>query len=66
MAQTATVPVETEDFAALLDATLGTDSGFDGSVITGRIVRIEGEAASEVLNKAVAIDFDPAAFPADS
>lgn len=29
-----------------------------------RIVRIEGEAASEVLNKAVAIDFDLAAFPA--
>ena len=45
MAQTATVPVETEDFAALLDATLGTDSGFDGSVITGRIVRIEGDTA---------------------
>ncbi len=45
MAQTATVPVETEDFAALLDATLGTDSGFDGSVITGRIVRIEGDSA---------------------
>jgi small subunit ribosomal protein S1 len=45
MAQTATVPVETEDFAALLDATLGTDSGFDGSVITGRIVRLEGDTA---------------------
>ncbi|MFN6999561.1 30S ribosomal protein S1 [Elioraea tepidiphila] len=45
MAQTATVPAETEDFAALLDATLGTDSGFDGSVITGRIVRIEGDSA---------------------
>ncbi|WP_439577326.1 30S ribosomal protein S1 [Elioraea sp.] len=45
MAQTATVPAETEDFAALLDATLGTDSGFDGSVITGRIVRIEGDTA---------------------
>jgi len=45
MAQTATVPVETEDFAALLDATLGTDSGFDGSVITGRVIRIEGDFA---------------------
>jgi small subunit ribosomal protein S1 len=45
MAQTATVPAETEDFAALLDATLGTDSGFDGSVITGRVVRIEGDFA---------------------
>jgi small subunit ribosomal protein S1 len=45
MANTATVPAETEDFAALLDATLGTDSGFDGSVITGRVVRIEGDTA---------------------
>jgi small subunit ribosomal protein S1 len=45
MAQTATVPVETEDFAALLDATLGSDSGFEGSVITGRVVRIEGDSA---------------------
>ncbi|WP_304598715.1 30S ribosomal protein S1 [Elioraea sp. Yellowstone] len=45
MANTATVPVATEDFAALLDATLGSDSGFDGSVITGRVVRIEGDAA---------------------
>jgi small subunit ribosomal protein S1 len=45
MAQTASVPAETEDFAALLDATLGTDSGFDGSVITGRVVRIEGDFA---------------------
>ena len=45
MANTATVPAETEDFAALLDATLGTDSGFDGSVITGRVVRIEGDSA---------------------
>ncbi|MFQ3622815.1 MAG: 30S ribosomal protein S1 [Acetobacteraceae bacterium] len=41
MAQTATA--ETEDFAALLDATLGSNSGFDGSVITGRVVRIDGD-----------------------
>jgi small subunit ribosomal protein S1 len=43
-AQTATAPV-TEDFAALLDETLGRDSGFDGSVITGRVVRIDGDVA---------------------
>jgi small subunit ribosomal protein S1 len=33
----------TEDFAALLDATLGADTGFAGSVVTGRVLRI-GEA----------------------
>ena len=43
MAHTATAPAETEDFAALLDATLGTDTGFDGSVITGRVLRIDGD-----------------------
>ncbi len=43
MARTATASAETEDFAALLDATLGTDTGFDGSVITGRVVRIDGD-----------------------
>ncbi|WP_114376907.1 30S ribosomal protein S1 [Elioraea thermophila] len=43
MARTATAPAETEDFAALLDATLGSDTGFDGSVITGRVVRIDGD-----------------------
>ena len=43
-AHTATPPV-TEDFAALLDETLGRDSGFDGSVITGRVVRIDGDVA---------------------
>ncbi len=41
MAQTATA--ETEDFAALLDATLGSNTGFDGSVITGRVLRIDGD-----------------------
>jgi small subunit ribosomal protein S1 len=40
----ATAPA-TEDFAALLDETLGRDSSFDGSVITGRVVRIDGDAA---------------------
>jgi len=43
-AQTATAPV-TEDFASLLDETLGRDSGFDGSVITGRVLRIDGDVA---------------------
>ena len=35
----------TEDFAALLDQTLGRDSGFEGSVVTGRIVRLTDEFA---------------------
>jgi small subunit ribosomal protein S1 len=34
-----------EDFASLLDQTLGTDSGFDGSVVTGRVVRLTDEYA---------------------
>ena len=34
-----------EDFAALLDQTLGRDSGFEGSVVTGRIVRLTDEFA---------------------
>jgi small subunit ribosomal protein S1 len=34
-----------EDFASLLDETLGRDSGFDGSVVTGRIVRLTEEFA---------------------
>jgi small subunit ribosomal protein S1 len=44
MANTHTAPVM-EDFAALLDETLGKDSGFDGSVITGRVLRIDGDVA---------------------
>ncbi len=35
----------TEDFAALLDQTLGRDSGFEGSVVTGRVVRLTEEFA---------------------
>ena len=35
----------TEDFAALLDQTLGRDSGFEGSVVTGRVVRLTDEFA---------------------
>ena len=34
-----------EDFASLLDETLGSDSGFDGSVVTGRVVRLTDEFA---------------------
>ncbi|WP_160123345.1 30S ribosomal protein S1 [Rhodovarius lipocyclicus] len=34
-----------EDFAALLDETLGPDTGFAGSVVTGRIVRIDDDFA---------------------
>ena len=34
-----------EDFASLLDETLGQDTGFDGSVVTGRIVRLTDEFA---------------------
>ncbi|MDE2575147.1 MAG: 30S ribosomal protein S1 [Rhodospirillales bacterium] len=41
---TATRPPE-EDFASLLDETLGRDSGFDGSVVTGRVIRLTDEFA---------------------
>jgi small subunit ribosomal protein S1 len=34
-----------EDFASLLDETLGQDTGFDGSVVTGRILRLTDEFA---------------------
>jgi small subunit ribosomal protein S1 len=34
-----------EDFASLLDETLGTDTGFDGSVVTGRVLRLTDEFA---------------------
>ena len=34
-----------EDFASLLDETLGRDTGFDGSVVTGRIIRLTDEFA---------------------
>src|SRR6202000_1397910 len=34
-----------EDFASLLDESLGVDSGFDGSVVTGRVVRLTDEFA---------------------
>src|SRR6202522_1789106 len=34
-----------EDFASLLDETLGRDSSFDGSVVTGRVIRLTDEFA---------------------
>jgi small subunit ribosomal protein S1 len=34
-----------EDFAALLDASLGADTGFAGSVVTGRVVRVDDDFA---------------------
>ena len=34
-----------EDFTSLLDETLGRDSGFDGSVVTGRVIRIDDDHA---------------------
>ena len=34
-----------EDFASLLDEQLGTETGFEGSVVTGRVVRLTDEYA---------------------
>jgi small subunit ribosomal protein S1 len=34
-----------EDFAALLDASLGADTGFAGSVLPGRVLRLDGDVA---------------------
>src|SRR5215203_7054725 len=34
-----------EDFAALLDATLGDNTGFAGSVVTGRVIRVDDDFA---------------------
>ena len=34
-----------ENFAALLDETLGQDTGFDGSVVSGRVLRLTDEYA---------------------
>src|SRR3954468_22626222 len=35
----------TEDFAAMLDETLGPDTGFAGSVVSGRVIRIDDDFA---------------------
>src|SRR5260370_22627749 len=40
-----TAAAEIEDFASLLDETLGRDTGFDGSVVTGRVIRLTDEFA---------------------
>ncbi|CAI9120863.1 30S ribosomal protein S1 [Brytella acorum] len=45
MASATTTAHAGEDFAALLDETLGQDSGFEGSVVTGRVVRLTDEFA---------------------
>jgi small subunit ribosomal protein S1 len=34
-----------ENFASLLDQTLGRDTGFEGSVVTGRVVRLDEDVA---------------------
>ncbi|MGH7160647.1 MAG: 30S ribosomal protein S1, partial [Acetobacteraceae bacterium] len=44
-ARPGTAPQEGDSFAALLDQTLGRDSGFEGSVVTGRIMRLTDEFA---------------------
>ena len=44
-ASAATLERPAEDFASLLDETLGRDSGFEGSVVTGRVVRLTDEFA---------------------
>jgi small subunit ribosomal protein S1 len=45
MSATATAPRAGEDFASLLEETLGRDTAFDGSVVTGRVVRLTDEYA---------------------
>jgi len=45
MASATTARPYEEDFASLLDETLGKDTGFDGSVVTGRVVRLTDEFA---------------------
>ncbi len=37
-------PALEEDFASLLDETLGRDSGFDGSVVSGRVLRVTDDS----------------------
>ena len=44
-AHSAPPPPNVEDFAALLDETLSVDAGFEGSVVTGRVVRLTDEFA---------------------
>ena len=44
MAQ-ATALAEVEDFASLLDEMMGADTGFAGSVVTGKVIRIDDDVA---------------------
>ena len=44
MAQANTLS-DTEDFATLLDEMMGADTGFAGSVVTGRVIRIDDDVA---------------------
>jgi len=37
--------VGSEDFAALLDEMLGADTGFAGSVVTGKVIRVDDDVA---------------------
>ena len=45
MASATTLDRPVEDFAALLDETLGADTGFAGSVVTGKVIRIDDDVA---------------------
>ncbi len=38
-----TAPISNDDFAALLDSTLGSNSGFEGSVVSGEVQRIDDD-----------------------
>ena len=42
---TSLAPTRGRDFAALLDETLGPDTGFAGSVVSGRVVRVDDDYA---------------------
>jgi len=44
-ARTKVAPVEKESFAALLDETLGRTGSLEGTVIKGRVISIENDAA---------------------
>ncbi len=44
-ANTAAQDFGMEDFATLLDASLGADTGFAGSVVTGRVIRVDDDFA---------------------
>ena len=41
-------PALEEDFASLLDETLGRDTGFDGSVVSGRVLRVTDDSRSSM------------------